>query len=122
VALPSWGWLALPAGFYECAKDVVHKRLIAFASGFEPFQDIVVDTDIDVIFGSRNARDGLRPVGFLMDIVGIGPYRCLQPFACDRISSSPIRPVLTSRDLRFDLFRRIAHGTAFLPHLSLSLL
>lgn len=89
--------------------------------GFEPFQDVVVDADIDMILGSRNARYGLCPVGFLMDIVSIGPYGCLQPFARNRIGSSPIRPVLTSRDLRLDLFRRVAHGTAFLPHLSLSL-
>lgn len=114
--------LAVLAVFYECAKDVVHKRLVAFSSRFEPFQDIVVDADIDMVLGCRNARDGLGPVGFLMDVVGIGPYGCLQLLGGYRIGSSPIRSVLTSRDLRFDLFRRIAHGTAFLPHLSLSLL
>jgi len=35
------------------------------ATGLAPFQDIVINTDIDVVFQRWNARDGLSAQGYI---------------------------------------------------------
>jgi hypothetical protein len=57
-----------------------------------------------------------------MNVVRIGFYRSFEFLANQRVCLVPIRLILTSRDVGFDLFSRIAHGIAFLPHVGLSLL
>jgi hypothetical protein len=40
----------LTACLNKCAQDVIHKGLVAFAARSEPFQYIVVDANIDMVF------------------------------------------------------------------------
>jgi hypothetical protein len=82
----------------------------------------MVDADIDMVFRSGDAHNGLRPIGFSTKVINISPYRRFEFLAGRRIGFAPIRAVFTSLNLGFNLFSRIAHGIAFLPHLSLSLL
>lgn len=104
------------AGFYEGAQNIVHQCLVAFPAGFEPLQHVMVDADVDVVLWSWEIRDGSRPVGLAAWLVGIGFYGGFELLAGQSVHSAPVRAVFTPRDLRFDLFCRIAHGSAFLPH------
>ena len=49
------------AGFNEGPQHVIHERLVSLASGFEPLQHVVVNSNVDVILGSRDTHYGLRP-------------------------------------------------------------
>src|ERR1700690_1320378 len=113
--------LWLPPRVHKRAEHVVHEGLITSAVGLEPLQYVVVNADIDMVLRNRDTHDGLRPVGVSPDVVDIGPYRRFEFPAGRRRGLKPVGPVLASRNLGFDLFSCIAHGIAFLPHLSLSL-
>ena len=61
----------------------------------------------------------MRPVGFNMDIVGIGENRGFESLAGDLVGSFPVCPVFASRGLFFQMLSYITHRIVFLPHLYL---
>ncbi len=73
-------------------------------------------------FWRRDTHDGLDPVGFPVNIIGVSAYGRFKLFAGHGARPGPVRPVFTARNPGFDLLSRIAHGIAFLLNVSLSLL
>jgi hypothetical protein len=119
--LPRFPFVALLSRLHEGTKDVVHEGLVTLAVRSEPFQDIVIDADIDMVFAGRDSHNAARPIGFTVNVIYVGADGRLQFGAGYRVDLIPIRSVFTVRNLGFNLFSRIAHGIASLPHLSLSL-
>jgi hypothetical protein len=64
----------------------------------------MIDADIDMVLRRRDAQDGLSPIGFYMEIVGIGPDRFFKSLAGDAVGLPPISPVLAAHNFGFDLF------------------
>jgi hypothetical protein len=62
----------------EGTEHVIHQGLVALAVGPEPLQNIVVNADIDMVFGRRDTDDGLRPVGVTPKVIYVGADRRLQ--------------------------------------------
>ena len=105
---------------HESTKHVVHKGLVSSAVGSKPLEHVMVDADVDMVFGRRYAYDGFRPVGFTTNVVRVSLYRSFQLLTRHGVGFAPVRPVFATLYLGFNLFSRITHGIAFLPHLSLS--
>jgi hypothetical protein len=51
----------------EGAEDIVHEGLVAFAVRPEPLQDVMVHSNIDMVFAGWDANNRLRPVRLRMN-------------------------------------------------------